>query len=388
MFWFLKNLEIEWKIILIAMLMLCVFAIPLQIVNLNKLKSTLDQSIDPQLESTLRLCISDGNDSTNQTISSCLERNRQWKALIPYIIEEQSYAVIVFSVMLFVLLLVFAFWSLKKLTKPLRDLAYAADCIGKGKDAVIKPGEGGALGQLERSMVTMQVELVKLREKAHAQGMENAWRDIARVMAHEIKNPLTPIQLTLDRIHDRYDNGSDLSKEEMLKFVNRIGTQVNNLERLVNDFRSFAKDAEPVFVQLQLGDAISVAAADMESSVQTTISGDASVYADKHLIQQVLLNIWKNSFEAGATSIVVTIDKTVTGVRLKIADNGSGIPAEHMERIWIPYITYKKGGSGLGLPVVKRLLESMDAEVTMESSTDTVNHGATTIITFKTILLR
>jgi nitrogen fixation/metabolism regulation signal transduction histidine kinase len=379
---FFKNLEIEWKIILIATISLFALAFPLQNIYLSKLKTTLNQSVDPQLETLLRSFISTQNDSSNTAISASLERNRQWQALIPYIIEEQSFAMILISIVLFITLLLFSFWSLKRLTRPLKELATAADFIGKGKDVIIIPKEGGALGKLELSMLSMQSELIKLRERAHTLGMESAWRDIARVMAHEIKNPLTPIQLTLDRIQDRFDRDSDLTKEEIIKFVNRISTQVNNLERLVNDFRSFAKEPEPVISLISLKDVLTIITNDMSDSIQTTLTGDATIPADPHLLHRVFLNIWKNSFEAGSTKITAAVENMLNSVLLTISDNGPGISKENMDRVWIPYVTFKKGGTGLGLPVVKRLLESMDASIEMTSSTDEKNHGVTMKIIF------
>jgi len=382
MFRMFKNLEIEWKIILAATIIIFTFAIPFQYFNVNKLHSTLNQSTDPQLESLLRSFITKDNDSLNQQIIVSLERNRQWQALIPYIIEEQSYALFFIALAIFIILISFSIWSLKWLTRPLKKLAVAADEIGKGNNISITPKEGGALGRLEHAMVSMQNELVKLRERAHTQGMESAWRDIARVMAHEIKNPLTPIQLTLDRIQDRFDNNAELSPDEMLKFVHRIGTQVSTLERLVNDFRSFAKEPEPIFTLVSLRDAVDEISSVMENSIKTVLIGNTSIQADPHLLNRVLLNIWKNSFEAGATIINATITQDSLSASLTIKDNGSGVPAENLERIWIPYVTFKKGGTGLGLPVVKRLLESMNATISMTSSCKEQDHGVTTIITF------
>src|SRR5512133_911619 len=153
MFNYFKNLEIEWKIILIAILLLVMVAIPLQNVLVNKLKNTLELSTDPNLEPLLRSFISTDNDSLNRRISLSIERNRQWHALIPYIVEEQSIAMLLIAIGLFALLFCFALWSLKKLTKPLKNLAVAADKIGNGIDVTIVNNEGGALGKLELSMV-------------------------------------------------------------------------------------------------------------------------------------------------------------------------------------------------------------------------------------------
>lgn len=380
MFNFFKNLEIEWKIIIIAILLLVMVAIPLQNVLVNKLKNTLELSADSNLEPLLRSFISTDNDSLNRKISLSIERNRQWQALIPYIVEEQSFAMLLMAIGLFALLFCFAVWSLRKLTRPLKNLAVAADKIGNGIDVTIVNREGGALGKLEMSMISMQKELVKLREKAHARGMENAWRDIARVMAHEIKNPLTPIQLTLDRVTDRFDNGGDITREEIVKFVERISLQVGNLERLVNDFRSFARDAEPSFTKFEIGELVRSIADDMQKVVTTVCTGGAQVIADKHLVNQIFLNIWKNSIEAGASTMYVDVEHLDSYALICIRDNGCGIPEERLERVWIPYITFKKGGTGLGLPVVKRLVESMNGSITLTSSTGSSDHGVTLCI--------
>lgn len=379
---FFKNLEIEWKIFILAAIVLTAFIFPLQSIYISKLKSTLSESVDNQLEPLLRSFLSQ-NDSTDMVISSRLERNRQWQALIPIIIEEQSLAMILITLLLLVSLLFLSFLSLKHLTKPLKNLAAAADNIGKGQTVSIVANEGGALGKLEKSMITMQNELSKLRERAHAQGMESAWREIARVMAHEIKNPLTPIQLTLDRIQDRFDRGSDLSKEDIIKFVDRISTQVNSLEKLVNNFRSFAKEPEPNFSHIPLREFLLKISSDFSGSVETVLYGNATVNADSFLLQRVILNIWKNSLEAGATKINVSMESISNCVVLTISDNGSGIDPENIERVWIPYVTYKKGGTGLGLPVVKRLLEAMGASIKIKSSVGKDDHGVTTIISFK-----
>ena len=371
----------EWRILLLAALVLLAFAYPLQRFYISKLGSTLSQSIDPQLEPLLRSCIS-GDNSGDALIAASLQRNRQWQALIPMLIDEQSRALLSFAVVLFVSLLFLAFWTLKRLTKPLRDLAAAAEEIGKGNPVAIRAQSGGALGKLEQRMVSMQDELYKLRERARIQGMESAWREIARVMAHEIKNPLTPIQLTLDRIQEKNEAGQTLTKEELAKFVNRIGSQVSSLERLVLDFRSFAKEPEPQCSLQSVRSCIETISSVMQDSLMTTISGDATVYADPHLLNRAFLNIWKNSLEAGASQMAVQIECQGERFLLRIRDNGPGIPQDTLDRVWVPYVTSKKGGTGLGLPVVKRIFESMGASVRIESSTGNRDHGVTTIITF------
>lgn len=377
----LKKVEIEWRILLLAATVLLAFALPMQTYYLGKFQSTLNQSYDPNLEVILRTYITNADDSIKVTIADAIRRNRQWKVLIPIIIEEHYIALFSHSLILIVSLLILAFWSLRKITEPIRRLVRAAEMIGKGQQAVISKGSSGALGKLEDSMCSMQQELIKLREKAHAQGMETAWRDIARVMAHEIKNPLTPIQLSLDRIQEKIDEGSTLKTEELSRFVSRMGTQVSNLEKLVNDFRSFAREPEPNCKPVSVAELCNPLFKDM-GSVEMSIEGDATIIADAHLLSRAFLNLWKNSLEAGATAIKILIKNDGENLSIFFIDNGSGISAGIRDKIWIPYYTSKKSGTGLGLPVVKRMLESMGASICLDNSLTGYDKGTVFLITF------
>lgn len=376
-----KKLEIEWRILLLAAVALIAFAFPLQSIYISKLQSTLQQSVDTDLEGLLRRFLSTENDSVKTVIGSAIQRNRQWQVLIPIIIEEQCIAMIILSFVLFVTLLALAFYALRRLTRPLRMLAMAAEQIGKGIKVSILGSSAGALGKLEKSMAIMQEELLKLREQAHTQGMETAWRDIARVMAHEIKNPLTPIQLSLDRIQEKMDEGCRIENGELNRFVNRIGTQVLNLERLVDDFRSFAREPEPQCVEVSVKQICKHLFRE-PGTLDLSVDGDALITADPHLLYRVFLNLWKNSLEAGASKIRIKIEKISDIVQISFIDNGSGIPEEVCERVWIPYFTSKKGGTGLGLPVIKRMLQSMGISIRLQSSTDKETHGVTMIMLY------
>lgn len=378
----LKKLEIEWRILLLAAIVLMAFAFPLQSIYISKLQTTLKQSVNPDLEKLLRSFLITENDSVKSAIGAAIQRDRQWQVLLPMIIEEQCIAMISLSVILFISLLVLAFWSLRRLTRPLRVLASAAEQIGKGLKVNIEGGSAGALGKLENSMNLMQEELLELREKAHIQGMETAWRDIARVMAHEIKNPLTPIQLSLDRIQEKVDTDCKISVDELRKFVNRISSQVANLEKLVDDFRSFAREPEPVCVPISVSEVCKPLNKEI-GPVSMDIKGNGIISADPHLLYRVFLNLWKNSMEAGATKISINIEDMPDQVKIKFVDDGTGISDENRDKIWIPYFTSKKDGTGLGLPVVKRMLESMGISIQMQTSTDEINHGVTMILVYK-----
>ncbi|MBD3344360.1 MAG: hypothetical protein GF401_04780 [Chitinivibrionales bacterium] len=377
-----KKLELEWKIFILAFVLFVAIALPLQRLFVSRLTSTLEQSIDHDLEPLLRSGLTHMEGAERDSIVACLERHRQWKALIPIIINEQRRSIFGFSVALLLGLSFFAFWTLKRLTRPLKNLAGTVEQIGKGMYADVVPASGGALGTVEHAVVTLQEELGILREKARIQGMERAWQDIARVMAHEIKNPLTPIRLSLDRIEERVAEGENLAPETINKFLTRINNQLDVLERLVNQFRSFSREPEVHLKKVALHDAISSVSGDLAQKITTDLQGTATIDADPYLLNQILLNIWKNSLEAGAKKIIAHIHTQGPKIRLSIRDNGPGVKNEDRERIWLPYVSLKKGGTGLGLPVVKRLIETMGGTVSIESDTTENNQHLTVNIDF------
>jgi two-component system nitrogen regulation sensor histidine kinase NtrY len=316
-----------------------------------------------------------------EAVVASIERNRQRKALMPVMIREQRQVIVGFSIVLFAALFVFAIWTLRRLTRPLKNLAVAVDTIGQGRRAELQLVSGGALGRVERSVAALQEELGVLREKAHIQGMEAVWKDIARVMAHEIKNPLAPIRLTLDRMVEKSLAGDTIPADQLNLFLERINGQVDMLERLVNQFRSFSREPEMRPAPVQAAQTLRAVADSMGMAIATTISGDATIMADSHLLNQALLNIWKNALEAGADTIRTTVVVRGPVVDLIVGDNGCGIDAGSIERVWLPYVTSKKNGTGLGLPVVKRLVETMHGSVALAACTGDSEHGVTITLT-------
>jgi signal transduction histidine kinase len=375
-----KKLELEWKILIIAAATFAAFAWPVQRFFVVHLTDTLQQSVDPSLDTLLHARLAQSQPDEHAAIIAALERHRQWRALIPTIVREQQAAILAFSVVLFAALLLFAFWTLKRLTRPLKNLAASVKRIGKGEVATIGRVSGGALGTVEAAVIALHDELGALREQARLQGMEKAWQDIARVMAHEIKNPLTPIRLTLDRMEEKAALGEPLSHDELKRLVERMNAQIDALERLVNQFRSFAREPDATPRELDAAAAVSAVAQDLAGRLSVSVSGAGKAMADPYLLNQALLNILKNALEAGATEMRATVAESGGRVSMVLCDNGPGIPREQVHRVWLPYVSFKKGGTGLGLPVVKRIIETMGGSVTLASSVREADHGVTVVI--------
>ncbi|MBN1128104.1 MAG: HAMP domain-containing protein [Chitinispirillaceae bacterium] len=379
----LTSLELEWKIIMIAAVLFTAFLWPVQHYYLHRMRTLLEQSIDPNLDGLLRTQIAETDSAGQTALLSSMERHRQWRAMIPVIMDEQRRSIVWFSLALFSVSLALALYILSRMTKPLKRLSKAADTIGKGESANIDVTSSGSLRRLEASMAQMQEELHRFRDHAQAEGMEIAWRDIARIMAHEIKNPLTPIRLTLDSIAEKIERNEQIRASDLKKYADRITLQIEHLEDLVNEFRSFAREPDVRLRQIAIMPLIQAVATDMKPSIETTANGSATAAADPRLLNQVLLNLWKNALEGGATTVIASLSEQDDTVTIAIADNGPGIPKDRIEQVWIPYVTYKKGGTGLGLPVVKRLVESMYGSVSLASTGDKQNHGVTVTITLR-----
>jgi len=377
-----KHIELEWKILILAAALLVALAVPVRMVFVQHLTATLKQSVDPALEGLLRQRLDTATGAERDAIVASLERSRQWQALIPIIVREQRQAVFGFTLLLSLGLSLVAVLTLRRLTRPLRSLAASVQKIGHGERTDVKLVSGGALGTLEHAVSALQEELGVLREQAQVKGMELAWQDIARVMAHEIKNPLTPIRLTLDRIDEKLAADETIPADDMQRFIDRINAQTDVLERLVNQFRSFSREPEVRLAPVRIHESIATMAGDLSASLRTTIKGSATVAADPYLLAQVLLNVWKNALEAGADTIRVRIESTHTHVDVAVTDNGAGIPPDELGRVWLPYVSLKKGGTGLGLPVVKKLMETMGGSVSLTSSADARDHGVTVTLRF------
>ncbi|MBN9361518.1 MULTISPECIES: PAS domain-containing sensor histidine kinase [unclassified Devosia] len=205
-----------------------------------------------------------------------------------------------------------------------------------------------------------------------------AWADVARRIAHEIKNPLTPIQLSAERLRRRYASKLADDFDVFDKCVNTIIRQVGDIGRMVDEFSSFARMPEAKLEKGNLTESIRQAVF-LESVrlPEVTINmelPEAPIVAwfDNRLISQVLTNLIKNAVEAiegagleGIKNPVITVEAGAEGdmVRLSISDNGKGWPKENRHRLLEPYVTTREKGTGLGLAIVAKIIEQHGGKV-------------------------
>lgn len=213
-----------------------------------------------------------------------------------------------------------------------------------------------------------------------------AWGDVARRVAHEIRNPLTPIQLSAERLSRKFGKQIETDKPVFEQCTGTIVRQVEQIRRMVEEFSNFARMPEPEFAEERLATLVREAAM-LQIAASPEVAFDLSgvahglrVRCDRGLIMQALTNVLKNAVEAIATRIeddqavgreptegrvTVALSGDATHATIAIADNGIGLPKKERKQVVEPYVTTKKRGTGLGLAIVKRIVEEHGGTLTL-----------------------
>jgi nitrogen fixation/metabolism regulation signal transduction histidine kinase len=199
-----------------------------------------------------------------------------------------------------------------------------------------------------------------------------AWGEVARRLAHEIKNPLTPIQLSAERLQLKLADKLANSDAEMLqRGTQTIINQVQAMKRMVNDFRDYARLPAPALAPLDLNALIGEVLGLYETSkvnVEVRLDGRIPpVLGDATQIRQIIHNLLRNAEDAleGRDDGHIQVGTEVAGrwARLLVADNGPGFPVELLPKVFEPYVTTKVRGTGLGLPIVKKIVDEHQGRV-------------------------
>ena len=202
-----------------------------------------------------------------------------------------------------------------------------------------------------------------------------AWADVARRIAHEIKNPLTPIQLSAERLRRKF--GPMVGEEEasLIQYCDVIIRQTNDLRKIVDEFSKFARMPEPNKRQINLTkllvDVILLFEVSKSKIKITFINelGNVTAFVDETMINQAITNLIKNAGEAIVSKISTSFSESFkpeirvylssfgSGIEISIQDNGIGFPNKHRSRLFEPYVTSRENGTGLGLSIVKKIIE-------------------------------
>jgi two-component system nitrogen regulation sensor histidine kinase NtrY len=239
------------------------------------------------------------------------------------------------------------------------------------REAIVEVGQGGETRTLAVRVARPATGPILTFDDITQQLLDQrraAWSDVARRIAHEIKNPLTPIQLAAERLQRRYGAKAEMQDGTFSRLTDTIIRQVGDLRRMVDEFSSFARMPKPVFREESLVDAARQALFLHEVAHPGIgfhlIQDDPglTLVCDRRQIGQAFTNIVKNAVEAIETrgepggTVTMTLVKKPNVVEITVADTGIGLPADR-DRIVEPYVTTRARGTGLGLAIVKKIIE-------------------------------
>ncbi|HKQ98631.1 MAG TPA: ATP-binding protein, partial [Candidatus Polarisedimenticolia bacterium] len=265
------------------------------------------------------------------------------------------------------------------------DSTHEADLTASGRTRTLALSATALRGE-QGEVLGAIVLLEDLTDLMRAQRIA-AWREVARRLAHEIKNPLTPIQLSAERIRKKYQEGSADLDEVVGEGTAAIVREVAALKALVDEFARFARLPAPQRVPTDLREVIA-ACLDLYRDrhpgirIESRLSPDLPrALVDGEQIRRALVNLLDNAVEAiggqGCVVIEAAPDPAAGAVRVEVSDDGPGIPPEDLDRLFLPYFSTKKRGTGLGLAIVHRIVTDHAGRIRV---TQNPPHGARFII--------
>ncbi len=285
-----------------------------------------------------------------------------------------------FSFPILLLSILTGFLLSDEITRPVVHLEEAIQRVSNGDFSFrILSRSGDELKILVQSFNTMISELEHSRNELRQTEKVTAWQEIAQRMAHEIKNPLTPIKLSAQRIQRTYEKQSPNMKQVIESSVQSITDEIDNLTELLAEFRDFARMPTPHFQPTEIVDSI-LEVLDIYQAqysrveVRTLNLRPMQVAIDRSQMNRVFSNVIKNAFEAipdQKGTISITTDLVRKGhthyCRIKIEDSGVGITRELEQKVFHPYFTTKENGTGLGLPIVERIIADHQGRIWFET---------------------
>ena len=272
-----------------------------------------------------------------------------------------------------------------RLTKPIVNLIGASKAISKGALDVKVPNieSDDEFKLLNKNFNSMIDRLKKQQDKLIATERHEAWESVARKLAHEIKNPLTPIQLSIDRLREKYSSKINSDTEDFEKYLETINRQIKDIENLVNEFSNFARMPRPVFKKINILDLINNSVDFIKISSKNEINVKANeqkltINGDTDQLNRVFINLIKNSEESLMEKVKkdpnfkgkidIEINSNNDYIVIKLVDNGTGI--SDTKKVMTPYFTTKTKGTGLGLPIVSKIINEHSGDFLLKNNKD------------------
>ncbi len=267
----------------------------------------------------------------------------------------------------------------QSLIKPVKALSYYAKSIEKNiHTEPINLNRQDEYGDLNRSLIDMHTEI-----KKH----EQSTKQLLSGIAHEIKNPLGGMEIYAGLLNEEFSkNPLNRNFKEHKSYLKKITQELHHLKQIVLEYLDYARPAgstiEKVSIQSVCEDVFRILQPEMkQKNIHYHLTGEGVVLGDKSKIRRVFLNLLKNSYEAVDESgeIGVNIQNSNESIKIKVFDNGKGISSDDLEKIFNPYFTTHEKGYGLGLTIVKNIVDEMNGTIIVESE---IGKGTNLILEF------
>ncbi len=288
------------------------------------------------------------------------------------------------------LAIIFSLWIAARVSRPVEELARAAEEVASGSWDTQVPVRGrDEVAVLARSFNHMTEELTNQREKLVQSERVAAWRELARRLAHELKNPLFPLQLTVENLVRARQLPEAEFDEVFNESTQTLSMEIGNLKKIIGRFSDFSKMPKPELEGVDARDVVgrvrALYAVASEDGPLIEVDTDVDdrpmpLMVDPELLHRALSNLVLNAKDAMPEGGRVTISAHPKGesVELRVADTGQGLKPEECERLFTPYYTTKQHGTGLGLAIVQSVVADHAGTITVESGK---GQGATFVIT-------
>jgi len=274
-------------------------------------------------------------------------------------------------------------WTTQRVTHPVERLAAGARAVAAGDwSARVEVLSHDEIGELAHAFNQMTGHLVEQRDRAIQAERVAAWRELARRLAHELNNPLFPLQITIENLQRARDRSAAEFDEVFTEATTTLLAELANLKAIVGRFSDFAKMPPPEFERVDVNEIVrsvmKLYAARLSVVLDLT-DGALPIAADSDQLRRALGNLVLNAMDAmpdGGTLRVAT-SKIENAVRISIADTGQGLTPEECERLFTPYYTTKHHGTGLGLAIVQSVVSDHHGKISVVSEP---GHGSAFII--------
>ena len=284
--------------------------------------------------------------------------------------------------------LILSFWTASRVVQPLRALASSVRQVAGGKwDTRAAAVSSDEIGQLAGDFNHMTEQLVEQRDRMIQAERVAAWRELARRLAHELKNPLFPLQITIENLQRARQNSPEQFEEVFRESTSTLLAELTNLKTIIGRFSDFAKmpapHFEPVDVNEIVREVVKLFDPQMQASGRPKVtprldleSSLPVIQADSEMLRRALRNLVLNALDAMPEGGTLTVRTHYHDgkLALEVSDTGEGLTPEECERLFTPYYTTKHHGTGLGLAIVQSVVSDHHGTITVKSET---GQGAT-----------